>query len=249
MAISPLRTKMARAVFHGGLHRQHFDGSVLQSSGDTYGICRHAFPVISQFAFLAFLVYRAAFSLFFIFFWADKCLSVFINDTHIRSRKSHLEGQAGLVRVVLDILDGEDYIDDGRRNKGRAWALDSSFGKGLLPHLYIRSDETTSMGTPAMRTLLSSLVSTLYHVHVIFFIQTRLSPNLLGFSGEKCFSHNLTSASKGNGLDLDRHTLGKLLDGNARASRLVGEVLFVDRVHLGEMVHGGDEDVNLSMHV
>jgi hypothetical protein len=63
-----------------------------------------------------------------------------------------------------------------------------------------------------------------------------------------CFSHNLTSASKGNGLDLDRHTLGQLLDGNAGASRLVGEVLLVDRVHLGEVVHGGDEDVDLGMH-
>jgi hypothetical protein len=91
-------------------------------------------------------------------------------------------------------------------------------------------------------------VSLLYHVHVICFIQTRLLPILLRFSGEMCFSHNLTSASKGNGLDLDRHTLGQLLDGNAGASRLVGEVLLVDRVHLGEVVHGGDEDVDLGMH-
>jgi hypothetical protein len=79
-----------------------------------------------------------AFSHFFVFFWADKCLSVFINDTHIRSRKSHLEGQAGLVRAVLDVLDGEDYMEAGGGNKGRAWALDSSFGEGLSAHLYIK---------------------------------------------------------------------------------------------------------------
>ena len=59
-------------------------------------------------------------------------------------------------------------------------------------------------------------------------------------------SHDhLTPTSKGNGLDLDRHALGQLLDGNAGASRLVSEVLLVDRVHLGEVVHGGDEDVDL----
>jgi hypothetical protein len=72
---------------------------------------------------------------------------------------------------------------------------------------------------------------------------------LLNFSGEMCFAHNLTSASEGDGLDLDRHTLGQLLDGNAGAGRLVGEVLLVDRVHLGEVVHGGDKDVDLVLHV
>ena len=56
----------------------------------------------------------------------------------------------------------------------------------------------------------------------------------------------LTSASKSNGLDLNRHALGKLLNRNARASGLVGEVLLVDGVHLGEVVHGGDEDVDLT---
>jgi len=59
----------------------------------------------------------------------------------------------------------------------------------------------------------------------------------------------LASASKRNGLDLDRHALGQLLDGNAGASGLVGEVLFVDGVHLGEVVHGGDEDVDLEVHM
>jgi hypothetical protein len=56
---------------------------------------------------------------------------------------------------------------------------------------------------------------------------------------------NLTPTSKSNGLDLNRHALGQLLDGNAGAGRLVGEVLLVHGVHLGEVIHGGDEDVDL----
>lgn len=55
----------------------------------------------------------------------------------------------------------------------------------------------------------------------------------------------LTPASKSNGLDLNGHALGELLDRNAGASGLVREVLLVDGVHLGEVVHGGDEDVDL----
>jgi hypothetical protein len=56
---------------------------------------------------------------------------------------------------------------------------------------------------------------------------------------------DLTPTSKSNRLDLNGHAFGQLLDGNAGAGRLVGEVLLVDRVHLGEVVHGGDEDVDL----
>ena len=56
---------------------------------------------------------------------------------------------------------------------------------------------------------------------------------------------NLTPAGKSNGLDLNGHTLGQLLDGHAGAGGLVSEVLLIDRVHLGEVVHGGDEDVDL----
>lgn len=88
--------------------------------------------------------------------------------------------------------------------------------------------------------------------HVICFIQLHvgdIGQTLLNpFSGR---IHGLgtrrlsTSASKSNSLNLNRHTLGKLLDRNARASGLVGEVLLVDGVHLGEVVHGGDEDVDL----
>jgi hypothetical protein len=54
-----------------------------------------------------------------------------------------------------------------------------------------------------------------------------------------------TPASKSNSLNFNRHTLRKLLDRDARASGLVSEVLLVDGVHLGEVVHGGDEDVDL----
>ena len=56
---------------------------------------------------------------------------------------------------------------------------------------------------------------------------------------------NLTPASEGDSLNLDRHALGQLLDRHTGASRLVSEVLLIDRVHLGEVVHGGDEDVDL----
>jgi hypothetical protein len=103
------------------------------------------------------------------------------------------------------------------------------------------------MGTPSTRTLPGTHF--FYHVHVICFIQTRRLRGLLNFSGEMSFAHHLTSASKGNGLDLDGDTLRQLLDGDAGASRLVGEVLLVDRVHLGEVIHGGDEDIDLVLHV
>ena len=56
---------------------------------------------------------------------------------------------------------------------------------------------------------------------------------------------NLTPTSEGDSLNLNRHALGQLLDRHAGARRLVSEVLLVDRVHLGEVVHGGDEDVDL----
>jgi len=55
----------------------------------------------------------------------------------------------------------------------------------------------------------------------------------------------LTPTGKGDGLDLDGDALGQLLNSHAGASRLVSEVLLVDRVHLGEVVHGGDKDVDL----
>lgn len=50
---------------------------------------------------------------------------------------------------------------------------------------------------------------------------------------------------QGNSLNLDWHALGELLDGNAGASWLVSEVLLVDAVHLGEVTHGSEEDVDL----
>ena len=56
---------------------------------------------------------------------------------------------------------------------------------------------------------------------------------------------NLTPASEGDSLNLDRHALGQLLDRHTGASRLVSEVLLIDRVHLGEVVHSGNEHVDL----
>jgi len=50
-----------------------------------------------------------------------------------------------------------------------------------------------------------------------------------------------------NALNLDRHTLGQLLNGNTAARRLVGEVLLVHAVHLGEVGHVVEEDVDLGL--
>jgi len=49
-----------------------------------------------------------------------------------------------------------------------------------------------------------------------------------------------------NALNLHRHTLGQLLNRNTAARRLVGEVLLVHAVHLGEVGHVVEEDVDLS---
>jgi hypothetical protein len=49
-----------------------------------------------------------------------------------------------------------------------------------------------------------------------------------------------------NALNLHRHALGQLLDGNTAPCRLVRKVLFEDAVHLGEVGHVVEEDVDLS---
>tara|TARA_R110002003_G_scaffold1868_2_gene23596 strand:+ start:348 stop:902 length:555 start_codon:yes stop_codon:yes gene_type:complete len=48
-----------------------------------------------------------------------------------------------------------------------------------------------------------------------------------------------------NALNLDRHALGQLLDRDAAACRLVRKVLFEDAVHLGEVGHVVEEDIDL----
>ena len=50
-----------------------------------------------------------------------------------------------------------------------------------------------------------------------------------------------------NALNLDRHALGQLLNGNTATRRLVGEVLLVHAVHLGEVGHVIEEDVDLDL--
>ena len=85
------------------------------------------------------------------------------------------------------------------------------------------------MSFASYSSTLATFDQTLLNVFIIFVVQEDFS----------------TSAGKSNSLNLNRHALGKLLDRNARASGLVGEVLLVDGVHLGEVVHGGDEDVDL----
>jgi hypothetical protein len=47
-----------------------------------------------------------------------------------------------------------------------------------------------------------------------------------------------------NALDLHRHALGQLLHRDAAARGLVRKVLSVDAVHLGEVRHVGEEDVD-----
>jgi hypothetical protein len=48
-----------------------------------------------------------------------------------------------------------------------------------------------------------------------------------------------------NALNLDRHTLGQLLNRNTAARRLVREVLLVHAVHLSKVGHVVKEDVDL----
>lgn len=48
---------------------------------------------------------------------------------------------------------------------------------------------------------------------------------------------------KSNTLNLNRDTLGQLLDSNTAASRLVSEELLVGSVHFGEVGHVSEEDL------
>lgn len=48
-----------------------------------------------------------------------------------------------------------------------------------------------------------------------------------------------------NTLNLDRHTLRQLSDGDAAAGRLVSEELLVGAVHLGEVDHVREEDLSV----
>jgi hypothetical protein len=52
-----------------------------------------------------------------------------------------------------------------------------------------------------------------------------------------------------NALNLHRHALGQLLDGNAAARRLVRKVLLEHAVHLGKMSHVVEEDIDLGLYV
>lgn len=58
------------------------------------------------------------------------------------------------------------------------------------------------------------------------------------------FPHN-TPLDQGNALNLNRHALWQLLNGNTAPGWLVGEELLVRAVHLSEVVHGRDEHVDL----
>ena len=92
--------------------------------------------------------------------------------------------------------------------------------------------------------MISCLCSPLYNLEA--FDDPPLCPNqpdILPFP----FSYFVIKSTlhQGNALNLDWDILWQLLDGNARSRWLVCEELLVGSVHLGEVVHGGDEDVDL----
>ena len=58
--------------------------------------------------------------------------------------------------------------------------------------------------------------------------------------------HNSSTSGQGDALNLDRDTFRQLVYSHAGTRRLVREVLFVDAVHLREVVHGRQERRDLS---
>jgi len=68
------------------------------------------------------------------------------------------------------------------------------------------------------------------------------STSYLGIHSRRTLHQQLRES---NSFNLDRNTLGKLLDGNTTASRLVREVLLVHAVHLGKVLHVGKENSGL----
>ena len=87
---------------------------------------------------------------------------------------------------------------------------------------------------------------------VIFFIQAE-EAELRNLAVSRCRMADIisqtrddsTPTGKGNGLNLNGHALGQLLDSHAGTGRLVSEVLLVDRVHLGEVVHSSNKNIDL----
>lgn len=54
----------------------------------------------------------------------------------------------------------------------------------------------------------------------------------------------LARLSQSDALNLDRHALGQLVHGHTAPGRLVREELLIRGVHLGEVIHGCEEDVD-----
>lgn len=150
MAIPPLRTEMARTVLHGSSRQQHHNvnASVFQPSGDPDGLRRHALSVketpvtrlfttsrgrclftFLQTSFDFFLIWRRKIPISaFFFLW-----SLLFNDTHIRSRTSHLHfweerawlvGWDGIGLALGNALDGE------KRYRSWNWEAMGDFGAG-----------------------------------------------------------------------------------------------------------------------
>jgi hypothetical protein len=68
------------------------------------------------------------------------------------------------------------------------------------------------------------------------------------YSGIHSRKHILTTKQQlreSNSLNLDRNTLGKLLDSNATTSRLVRKVLLIHAIHLCKILHVGKENSSL----
>lgn len=59
-------------------------------------------------------------------------------------------------------------------------------------------------------------------------------------------TYNSSAPREGDALNLDRDTFRQLVYSHAGTRRLVSEVLLIDAIHFGEVVHGGQECRNLS---
>jgi len=73
-------------------------------------------------------------------------------------------------------------------------------------------------------------------------LEKMYSTSYLGIHSRRTLHQQLRESDS---LNLNRNTLGKLLDSNTTASRLVREVLLVHAVHLCKVLHVGKEDRGL----
>lgn len=70
---------------------------------------------------------------------------------------------------------------------------------------------------------------------------------LLLFLHNYACGHIAQNLCKSNAFNLNRNTLGQLLGRDTRTSRLVGEKLLILRIHLGEVRHVIEEDLQSTL--